>query len=152
MQERDRKLMLYAVGLLAAGIVFVAGSVFVRQISEYGQGRIQFRFVDWLSDLKTVEGILREIGFALLIAFLVTIAVEMYLRNLQVRERKIEDQNLKRDVLAAIFGITEPRQVVDKVLRLILQEKFYRKVTGWSVFWSVSRSKILRTETSPRCV
>jgi hypothetical protein len=119
--------MLYAMGLLAAGIVFVAGSVFVRHMIEYGQGTIQLRFLDWLSDLKTVEGLLREIGFALLIAFLVTIAVEMYLRNLQVRERKIEDQNLKQDVLAAIFGITEPRQVVDKVLRLILQEKFYRK-------------------------
>lgn len=56
-----------------------------------------------------------------------TLAVELQLRNLQIRERQIEDQNLKRDVLSAIFGITAPRRVVDKAIHLVLQEKFYRK-------------------------
>ena len=106
--------------LLVVGIVALLIGSFIEYsaTNEFGKS--------WLFQNKTWVSLLKEIGFAALIAFAVTITIEQYTRRIDRERHEKEKADIKKSVFDAVFGIQSPKHVIDAAFREILSTEFVR--------------------------
>jgi hypothetical protein len=66
----------------------------------------------------------RELGFALLIAAAISLTIEVAAKREYRRDVRRYTQEIKRDVFGAVFGVRQPREIVDEVMALMLEPTF----------------------------
>ena len=89
----------------------------------------------WFVSKKTWVPLSKEIGFAALIALLLSYTIEQYTRRVHEEERQEEKAELKRNVFEAVYGILAPEHVVDRIVKSTLGQKFWR--TNYRVYFEL---------------
>jgi hypothetical protein len=108
---------LFHFALVALGLFFLL-------LSKGIEGSEQIVFI-W--SRNAWADVVRELGFALLIAAAISLTVEVAAKREYRRDVRRYTEEIKRDVFGAVFGTRQPREIVDDVMELMLQPTFIRR-------------------------
>jgi hypothetical protein len=80
-----------------------------------------------LLDVKSISSFIKEVGFAFMIAFVLSIAIESKARREHNALVQTHLHALNRNVFQALYGIRTPQGLFEQVEDTIIKQKFFRR-------------------------